>query len=72
MNTNKEILEKLDILIKVTVMGVIHGKTLKDQVAIMSMASLGRKDIAKILGKKPNHIGVVLNDLKKERKYGNK
>lgn len=72
MNSNEEILEKLDTLIKVAAIGAIQGKTLKEQVAIMSMANLGPKEISEILRKSPNHISVILNTLKKERKYGNK
>jgi len=72
MNHNEEILKKLDILIRVSAVSAIQGKTLKEQVAIMSMASLGPKDIAEILGKRSNHISVVLNNLKKEKGYGNK
>ncbi len=72
MNLNEEILEKLDTLIRVSAMGAIQGKTLKEQVTIMSMANLGPKDIGEILGKSPNHISVILNALKKEREHGNK
>lgn len=72
MNSNEEILEKLDTLIRVSAMGAIQGKTLKEQVAIMYMTNLGPKDIAEILGKSPNHVSVIINALKKERRHGNK
>lgn len=68
MNTEgKQILEKLDTLIKVTVVSLIQGKLLKEQVKLLSLANLKPKEIADILGKKPNHISVILNELKKER-----
>lgn len=72
MDTNEEVLKKLDTLIKVSVVNVVQGKPLKEQVRILSLASLGPKDIAEILRRSPNHISVVLNALKKEKKYGNK
>lgn len=71
MDYNEEIIKKLDILIKVNVVNAIQGRSLKEQVRLLSLASLAPKDIAEILRKSPNHISVVLNDLKKEKKHGN-
>lgn len=67
MTNNEEILKKLDTLIRVSVVNTIQGKSLKEQVRILSLASLGPKDIAGILRKSPNHISVILNDLRKEK-----
>ena len=72
MDTNEEIIKKLDTLIKVNVISAIQGKNLKEQVRLLSLANLAPKDIAEILRKSPNHISVILNDLKKEKKYGSK
>ncbi len=72
MDYNEEIIKKLDTLIRVSVVNAIQGKTLREQVRLLSLANLAPKDIAEILRKSPNHISVVLNDLKKEKKYGNK
>lgn len=59
-------------MIRVAAMGAIQGKALKEQVAIMAVANLSPKEISEILGKSPNHISVILNTLKKERKHGNR
>lgn len=72
MDYNEEIIKKLDTLIKVNVVNAIQGKTLKEQVRLLSLANLAPKDIADILRKSPNHISVVLNDLRKERTRGDK
>jgi len=67
MKNDEDILKKLDILIRVSAISSTQGKTLKEQVNILSQAGLKPGEIAKILGKTPNHISVVLNDLKKEK-----
>jgi len=67
MNFDKEILEKLNILIQINAMSAILGKSLKEQVKILSITGLRPKEIANILKKKPNHISVILNDLRKEK-----
>jgi len=67
MNNDEEILKKLDILIRVSAISAIKGKSLKEQVRILSLAGLKPKDIATLLRKSPNHISVILNDLKKEK-----
>lgn len=72
MDFSEEILKKLDTLIKISVVNAIQGKSLKEQVRLLSLVSLAPKDIAEILRKSPNHISVILNDLRKENKHGNK
>jgi len=67
-DNNKELLKKIDILIRVSAISAIQGKNLKEQVRSLSLAGLGPSEIAEILSKRPNHISVILNDLKKERK----
>ena len=67
MNYDEKVLKKLDILIQVSAVSAIQGKSLKEQVNILFLAGLRPKDIAKFLRKKPNHISVILNDLRKEK-----
>jgi len=67
MNYDEEVLKKLDILIQVSAISALKGKSLREQVKILNLTGLRPKDIAKFLGKKPNHISVILNDLRKER-----
>lgn len=46
----EELCEKLDILIKLTAMNALKGRTLTDQVEILSVIGLHSKEIATILG----------------------
>jgi hypothetical protein len=62
----KQLMNKLDILIKLLVSYVVEGKELKYQVSILSSFGFQPKQIADILGKTPNHIRVILHGLRKE------
>lgn len=68
MNTNKEVLVKLDLLVKLTAANAVDGKDFKDQVRLLSSVGLMPKEIADILGKSPNNVSVTLNYLKKVKK----
>jgi hypothetical protein len=61
-----EISTKLDSIIKLLAIGSVHGKQLKQQVALLHSLGLQPKQIADMLDKKPNHIRVIIHELKKE------
>lgn len=63
-----EILEKLDMLIKITAVGALRGREFREQVKLLNDMGFKPKHIASILGKSPNHISVILFGLKKEVK----
>lgn len=65
----KEICDRLDILIKLTVASIISSKEYNDQVWILSSAGFQPKEIAEILSKTPNAIRVKLFELRKEKKH---
>jgi len=62
------IVSKLDSILKLLAMNTVLGKNLREQVDILDSIGLERKLIANTLGKTPNHIGVVLHDLRKKVK----
>lgn len=63
-----EISTKLDSVIKLLAIGLVHGKQLKQQVALLHSLGLQPKQIADMLDKKPGHIRVIIHDLRKETK----
>jgi len=60
-------IDKLDILIKLTAANVIQEKDFKDQVRLLSSVGLQPKEIAEILGKTPNNVRVTLTMIRKEK-----
>lgn len=64
---NRLIIDRLDILIKLTAANAIRDKGLKDQVNLLSSVGLQPKEIADILGKTPNNIRVTLSTIRKEK-----
>lgn len=63
-----EISTKLDSVIKLLAIGLVHGKQLKQQVALLHSLGLQPKQIADMLDKKPGHIRVIIHELRKETK----
>lgn len=61
------IIERLDILIKLTAAAAIRDKGLKDQVSLLSSVGLQPKEIADVLGKTANNIRVTLSTIRKEK-----
>jgi len=57
---------KLDSIIKLLAMSATSGKTLRDQVRLLSSFGFQPKQIADILGKTSGHIRVILYDIKKQ------
>jgi hypothetical protein len=62
------IVSKLDALIKLQAIAAVQGKPLKEQVAALASLNFQPKQIADILGKTPNHISVILFELRKVEK----
>lgn len=69
MTDNKDlVIKKLDTLIKINLINTIEGKSLKEQVILMSSIGLTPKEIGELLNKTPNHISVTLNEIKNSQK----
>jgi DNA-directed RNA polymerase specialized sigma24 family protein len=57
---------KLDAITRLLAMSAIEGKQLKQQVSLLHSLGLQPREIADVLGKTPNHIRVLLHELRKE------
>ncbi len=66
----REIADKLDILIRLTAIGLFEEKTQREKIYLLSMAGLPPKDIADILDTTSNTVSVSLSIMRKERKSG--
>lgn len=67
-NDFSEISRKLDVLIRLSAIGVIRGEKLqKDQIAILSDSGFKPKEIADILKTSSNNVSVTLVSIRKER-----
>jgi len=62
------ITSKLNAIVKLQAISAMQGKGLKEQVAALSSLDLQPKQIADILGKTPNHVSVILFELRKADK----
>ena len=62
------IISKLDIIIKLQAITAVEGRNLKEQVATLASLNLQPKQIGDILGKTPNHISVILSELRQSDK----
>lgn len=65
---NQEILERLDIIIKLLAVDTIKGKEVKEQILFLHELGITNKDVAKILGKTQNTVNVTLSQFRKVKK----
>lgn len=63
-----ELLEKIDILVKINLFNVIEGKNLTEQVDILSSIELNNKHIADILGTTPEAVRSLKSRIRKRKK----
>lgn len=59
---------RLDAIIRLQALTATQGKTLKEQVSLLSNCGFQPKEIADYLNKTPNHISVILHELRKGKK----
>lgn len=62
-----EILEKLNMMVKLSAFSLLKGREFKEQVWILSEIGLQPKEIAEMLGKTANHVRVTLSMIRKEK-----
>jgi len=63
-----ELINKFDILIKLTAANIFQGKPMTESIVFLSDLGLQPKDIAKILGTTPNYVSKTKTRLKKRKK----
>jgi DNA-binding CsgD family transcriptional regulator len=61
---------KLDVIIKLMVLGMTQGKSQTEQIRLLSAAGFQPKDIAETLGTTPNAVRVILFNLRKQGRKG--
>jgi len=60
-----KLLEKINILVKLTTLNIIKDKNYKEQVKLLSSVGLKPKEIADLLGTTPNSVRVTLSRVRK-------
>jgi len=60
--------DKFDILIRLTAIGLVNGKKQREQIRLLSIAGMGPKEIADLIGTTPNTVNVTLSSLRKEKR----
>ncbi|HBB87599.1 MAG TPA: hypothetical protein DC047_08290 [Blastocatellia bacterium] len=64
----RELLAKLDAIIRLLVFDIAEGKDQTEQIRLLSLAGFQPKKIAEMLGTTRNNVSVRLSSLKKKRK----
>ena len=63
----KQMVHKMDILLKLTALNVVKGREAQEQIKLLAQAGLRNVDIADLLGKSPANINVTLMNLRKKK-----
>ncbi|MDE1854866.1 MAG: hypothetical protein KGH57_00905 [Candidatus Micrarchaeota archaeon] len=64
----KKLFGQLEKMTKLLAASVVSGKTLREQVRLLSNVGLQPSEIAEITGKTPNLIRVTLHSIRKSKK----
>jgi len=62
-----EIIQKLEIIIKLLAVGLVKGKEVREQILFLHDMGISNKDIAAILGKTQNTVNATLSQERKKR-----
>lgn len=57
--------KRLETLTKLMAIALVNGKNQKEQIRLLSMAGIGPKEIADLIGTTPNTVNVALTSLRK-------
>jgi hypothetical protein len=57
-----------DLQTKLIAIGLVNGKPQKEQIRLLSIAGMGPKEIADLIGTTPNTVNVALSSLRKSGK----
>ena len=66
------ILERLNVLIKLTALSLLKGMEFKEQVKLLNSIGLKPKEIAEILGKSAVNVRVALHHIRKQKSESQK
>ncbi len=62
-----EVVSRLDSILKLLALNTVQGRSLKEQVGLLSSLGFQPKQIAEMLGKTPNHVSVIMHELRKKQ-----
>ncbi len=68
MNGNKEILDRLDTLIRLSALSACGDKSQKEKIQLLASVGMQPKAIAELLGTTANTVNVTLSGLRKKKK----
>ena len=68
MSGTEDVVDKLDVLIRLVAIGLCGDKKQKDKIQLLSSAGLQPKAIADLIGTTPNTVNVALSGLRKTAK----
>ena len=72
MNATDDVVNKLDVLIRLTAISICADKTQKEKIQILDSAGLSPKEIAEMIGTTRNTVSVALAGLRKNQGKGAK
>ncbi len=64
----KAVIERLDVLVNLMRIGLLEGKTQREQIWLLSKAGLQPRKIAEIIGTSANTVRVELTAIRKAKK----
>ncbi len=62
----EEDLSRSDLLIRLMAIALVNGRAQKEQIRLLSVAGMGPREIAELLGTTPNTVNVSLSMLRKK------
>lgn len=67
-NDIEAVIEKLDTLTRLVAIGLVQGKSQRDQIELLSNAKLQPREIADLIGTTSNTVSVNLTAIRKAKK----
>lgn len=68
MPNNDDGANRSDLQTRLIAIGLVNGKPQKEQIRLLSIAGMGPKEIADLIGTTPNTVNVALSSLRKKGK----
>jgi DNA-binding CsgD family transcriptional regulator len=65
MDNNNALERKQDLSNRLAAIGLVYGKGQREQIRLLTMAGMGPKEIADLIGTTPNTVNVALTSLRK-------
>ena len=65
MANSDDVTTRSDLQTRLIAIGLVNGKPQKEQIRLLSIAGMGPKEIADLIGTTPNTVNVALSSLRK-------